>query len=289
MAVEAVPARRVVLGADVVLTYEHGGSDGEPATPGGTPTVSVVDSSGEVVTVGSVSGSSSTYSATVSAADSPRTDLWSVTWTADSADHEEMIAVVGGVYATTARIRALEPSLGDVGKYPAEVLLEKREIAEFEVEQITDRAFVPRFSVARRRGGSSGLVLPEWDVRSVRWVRTVNADSSVTDWTAERLALVDVVDGGAGVIGLRSGCWPDVVEVGFEFGLDRPPNDLETMVAKRTRWFANRPNSTVPDRATSYTVDGGTYRIQTEGEKRTGDDAVDAVYARWSRMEIVVG
>ena len=286
MTIEAVPTSRALVGTAVTLTYQHRSSDGEPATPTGTPTVSVADSTGTAVTVGSVSDDGDgSYSAIVAATDNPTTDIWSQTWSVDGADRVQTTAVVGATYVSTGEIRDLEPSLDDGTKYPTAGLLATRTIAEWEVERITNRAFVPRFRVAELAGSASDLVLPEWDVRTIRWISSVDPDGTVTPWTVDELANVQL-DGSAGVI-VSGRSWRRV-RIGFEYGLDYPPEDIRRAVVKRIRWFANRPTSTIPDRATSYSVDGGTYRIQTANRDRTGDDDVDAVYQSWSRRDVGV-
>jgi hypothetical protein len=285
--VTTVPASRVLIGAAVTLTYQHRGADGEPATPGAEPSVAAIRSDGTTVTAGSVTNvGGGVYSAVVAAGENTQTDLWTVTWTADTVDHVSIVSAVAGIYFDSETLRSLEPTLNDEQRYPTETLLAKRVIVELEAERITNRAFVPRFGVAELAGSPNDLVLPEWDIRTVRWISTIASDGTATGWTADQLAEVHV-NGSAGV--LSGVCWPTRVRVGFEFGLDAPPADVQQVAAKRVRWFANRPASTIPDRATSYSVDGGTYRIQTAGRDRTGDDDVDAVYQSWARKDVSVG
>jgi hypothetical protein len=285
--VTVVAAQRALIGAPVTLTYQHRAANGEPVAPGGTPTVTAVDSLGGTVTVGSVTDvGNGVYTAVVAAGQNTEPDLWAVTWTADTVAHTSIVSTVAGIYFDSETLRDLEPTLNDEQRYPTETLIEKRGIVELEAERITGRAFVPRFGVAEMAGSPNDLVLPEWDIRSVRWIETIAANGTATPWTQPQL---DEVTGNLDAGVLSGVVWPTRVRVGFEFGFDHPPDDVRQAAAKRLRWFCNRPASTIPDRATSYTVDGGTYRIQTANRDRTGDDDVDAVYQSWSRREVSVG
>jgi hypothetical protein len=51
----------------------------------------------------------------------------------------------------------------------------------------------------------------------------------------------------------------------------------------------NLNKSAIPDRASSYTVDGGIYRLDMPGAFKTGLPEVDAVYARYSRRSTGTG
>lgn len=249
----AVGRQRIVSGAPAALTWQGVDSTGEPADPG-TVTVGVVRADGTVL-VAPLTATDGTgdepRSVELTAAQTATLDWLTATWTVSgtvvaSTVHE----VVGGVYMTSAEIRAAEPSLSDQVKYPTSVLLAARDRTERAFEAETNRAFVPRFRMVTVRGG----VLPDTDIRTIRFVRDADTDATVsyTHYAGSRL--------------LRDIYTSTPLVVGYEYGADTPPGDLLEKFARVVRHDLNSAKSGIPDRAMSFQpAEGGNVVLATAG------------------------
>lgn len=288
MSTELVPDLRAVVGAAVTLTYTHRDYQGEPAAPGGTPTVAVVDAAGDTVTAGSVGAGTGTgvYTASVAASENTQVDTWTVTWTADSVDHTQTVSIVGGVPFDTATFDQLEPSTN--GQWTTAEIIDARERAVWEAENITGRTMVQRHRLYTQRVDTpvSDLLLPDRDITTLRAVTTTDTAGTSTTLTADQRADLYVTD--AGYLVRRNGtAWPaGQVQVSYVHGFASTPEELVWALARRTRWFLNRYKSGLPDRVTSWTTDEGSFRLDTRPD-RTGDAAVDAIYGRWRKKGVM--
>lgn len=254
---------RIVAGATASLAWQPVDSTGEPGDPGAVVTVAVTRANGTVL---KAAGTATTGTAAnprtvaLTVAETAQLDwltaIWSVGGTAVATTVTE---VVGGVFMTVAAIRAAEPSLSDVVKYPVAMIAAGRDAAERAFEAETRRAFVPRFGIATVdwRG-----VLPEDNIRAIRFVRDA-AGTDVTTYTRTGRILD---------LGFRfaedCGQWLErlTYTVGFEYGYDAPPGDLLQKFARVVRAGLNATKTGVPDRAISFQpAEGGNVVIATPG------------------------
>lgn len=273
---------------------------GETATaPTGTPTYTVTAADGVSVQTGSTTVNGTTVSFTLAGIST--LELLTVVWTAvvsgSTRTQTDYVEIVGQRFFSEAQGRASDSSLSDTSKYTtADLTLALLEV-EQECEAICDRAFTPQYARIVLDGTGTSEVLLEHpgvdrsmaDVRSIRSVTMApRADDTFTAFTAGELAAVQVtedmllrrVDGAAWTEGLRN------VVVELEYGLDAPPPDLRRAALVRFRSRLNIHKSGVPDRAISWSADGGgTYRIDLPDAFKTGIPEVDGPYSRYSRRQ----
>lgn len=286
-----VANQRAVSGAPVVLRWQPTDSEGEPSAVTGTVTVEVVRSDGsEVLAAGTATtAAGSARTVTVPASEALVTDVLSATWSVDGDVYAVTTCeVVGGVYASVDQIRALEPSLTDVGKYPTADVQAARAEVESMFEDAARRAFVPRFRVdALRCEGSWELVVRRPDVRSVRW-------ATATDWRGVETSVdvSGVLVSPNGVLRRASQPWPaGTLTIGYEYGLAFPPADLLRAIVTAVRLRLNTAKSAIPDRAVSFTqIEGGTVTLATPGTYGwiTGVPEVDEALKRYRWHEVGV-
>lgn len=284
---ETVVDQQVLRGATGTLRFQHRDGDGEPADPGAT-TVGITRSDGTVVVA---PGQATTGTGT-----NPRAyslgpfgtsllDVLAVTWTYPGGSAITLVEIVGGYYFDVATMRDSDQALRDDTKYPAPTLLKVRGEVQDEIEEICDTAFVPRFRRQPLDGsGGCNLLLPTPYPRAVRAVGELAADGTSTAWAAGDVAALRVEE--SGLIhspGRGFPCGTRNVVVSWEHGLDRPTADLREKALLLLRHRATRPRTAVPDRATSFQIEGGNvYRLDTPGRDRTGIPEVDAALGRWS-------
>lgn len=282
-------------------TLTHTWYVGETATdPTGTPTIAIVAADGVSVESGNatVSGGSSGITTYAMSAVSTLERL-TVTWTATvggvSRVEVDYVEIVGGFFFSLAEGRASDSALSSTSTYPAAALEVARLEVEQECETICDRAFVPRYQRVTLDGsGTSDLMLqhsePDRTASDIRSIRSVSMaptiDGTFTAFTADELAALAVT--ADGMLRRTDGStWTEGnqnVRVEYEYGLDVPPADLVRAAKVRLRSRLNIHKTGVPDRAISYTVDGGgTYRIDLPDAYKTGIPDVDAIYGRYSR------
>jgi hypothetical protein len=274
-----------------------------PTDSAATVTVAVTDANGDPVTSGNAThqgaADSGEYAFTLPSQSelSLLTVAWSATIAGAAVVETDQVEVVGGFFFTLAEGRGSDSSLADTDKYPTSDLVTKRVEVEQECERICDRAFVARYARVVVDGtGHSDLVLthpdPDRTPAHVRTIRRVSmaprADETFVDFTAGELAALRVADDGTlrrldGAL-FTEGFGNIVVE--YEYGLDAPPDDLKQMTLRRFRSRLNLNKTGVPDRALSFTLEGGgAFRLSMPGAWATGIPDVDAAYARYSRRD----
>lgn len=290
------------IAKNAAATVSHTWYVGEtPTDPTGTPTYSIVDANGTAVASGNATVVTGEGRTTAALAAQTITRLLTVTWVAtvggSSVTEVDQVEVVGGFLFSLVEARNSDTSLADTSKYTSADLAAGRLEVEQELEEICDRAFVPRYARLVLDGsGISDLVLGgvepappgcSADLRSLRRASVApQVDETFVDLTAGQLAAVAVRPNG--VLRRTDGLtWYEGyanVVVEYEYGWDGPPTDLKRAALTRLRSRLNMARSGIPDRATSYTMDsGGTYRLDLPGEWKTGIPDVDAIYARYSR------
>ncbi|MCK2242148.1 MULTISPECIES: hypothetical protein [unclassified Crossiella] len=275
-------------------TLDHVFLVGETATDSTTTvTVAVTDANGATVISGNATSAGAatgryTFPLPGQALLGLLTVAWSATIAATAVTEQDQVEITGGFLFTLVEGRGSDESLTSTTKYPTAKLVEARLEVEQECEEICDRAFVPRYRRALLDGtGTSELVLPTSDVRSIRAVRMApRAGGTFTAFTASELAALVAteaqvlrrVDSNVFTEGLAN------VIVEYEHGWDAPPADLKKAALQRLRSRLNLTRTNIPDRAASFvSSEGGTYRLTLPAKYQTGLPEVDAIYARYSR------
>ena len=223
---------------------------------------------------------------------------WTATFSGSAVVDRDIIEIVGARYFTLKDGRDSDELLADTAKYPLSLLEDARLEVEQEIEQICDRAFVPSYRRAVLDGtGTSTILLTdtEWAARArsagdIRRIRSATiapryGETAVALTVGELAACAVTADGSLRRTDGRA--WTEGtanVVIVYEYGLDRPPADLIRAAFTRFRARLNIARSGIPDRASSFTVQGGgSYRLDLPDTYKTGIPDVDAVYGRYSR------
>lgn len=285
------PQQRFVRGAtSALLSWQPLNADGDAGTVTGAVTVAVTR--GDGTTIGGLPAVAGTGSAvrtvTLPASALAELDQLTASWSIDgTAVATTLATIVGGVYLTAAQLRTLEPALVNATTYPDARLRAVRAACERECEDIAGVAFVPQYAVTRLTGrGRATLLLPHRYVRRVRWARVYDCTTLVETLSAGALASIGAT---VGEIARRTdgGVWHDgcTVEIGYEHGLDSPPEDLLEVFPQLVRARVTRYRSAIPDGAQSVQMpEGGTLSFARPGApgRSTGIDAVDWVLWRYT-------
>lgn len=294
---------RYVRNAAATLTHTFYVAE-TPTDPTGTPTYAIVDANGTSVASGNatiVGGNTGQLTAPLASQALVRslTVTWVATVGGSSVTEVDQVEIVGGFLFGLAEGRAADSSLSDSVKYPTSDLIAARLRVEEECEQICDQAWCVRYRRVVLDGtGLTDLPIPEGGdvlrggilLRGLRTVRRASTAPTVsgtfTDLTTTELSALAMT--GDGKLRRTDGnVWPeglDNVVLEYEYGNDAAPSDLKDASMMRFRQRLNFTKSGIPDRAQSYTVDGGgTYRLSMPEAFKTGVPEVDAAYWRYSR------
>lgn len=275
-------------------TLSHTFEVGETVTDSSTTvTVAVTDANGTVVSSGDATSAGAdtgryTYPLPGQATLSLLTVSWSATIAGAPVVETDYCEVVGGFFFRLSEARFSDTSLVNPGDYATAQLDLARLETEVECEEICDRAFVPRYRRVVLDGtGTTDITLLDADLRTVRAVRmSPAAGQAFVAFTPAQLAALKLI----GDRELRRtdnntewtfGAGNVIIE--YEYGFDRPPDDLRRVSLVRVRTRLNIHRSGIPDRASSFTVaEGGVFRLDMPGPYKTGLPEVDAVYGRYS-------
>jgi len=202
---------------------------------------------------------------------------WSGTLAGASVSVRDYVEIVGGFIFGLDEGRAAHSGLASLVVYPPALLAQKRIAVEQECERICRQAWVPRFERELLSGtGTSRLAVSRMMLRAVRAVSVGGAA-----WSAPDVAAVAVSDHGT-LTRAGGAVWPvgvGNIVVEYEHGNDYPPEDVKDAAILRLRSKAGQNTSSVPDRATSFTIaEGGVYRLSTPGPEKTGIPEVDGPY-----------
>ena len=287
--------QRILQGAAATLTLTTTDADGTAAEASGTVTVGVTAADGvTVVSAGTATtrtGGSSTYTAALTAAQTSTLELLTATWTNGTSTWTTLHEIVGGFLFSVADARAADDAMGTfaANALTDAQILAARVVIERRVEDICDRAFVPRYARLILDGtGTRDIVLGVTEPRTLRSVRVLASAGSSTysAFTATELASVALYPDGT-ARRTDGGVWVEdraniVVEV--EHGLDAPPADLADAALLHLRHHLTRSRAALLDRRTTFTDEaGGSYQLGTADLYSTGVPEVDAVYAAHSR------
>lgn len=268
MLLATVPDQQIMAATAATMSWQPTDSDGEPADPG-TVTVGVVNSAGTVVKAAGTATSgtaSAPRTVAVTAAQTVNVDWLTATWSVSgvvvgTTVHE----IVGAPLITRGQLVDREPKMSTVSL--TEFLRARREADDL-FFTTCKRSFVPRFAVERLEVRSNQhptrLALRFPDVSEVRWANHIDTNGTVT-----ALDVAGVGPSSTGIVTLVGGdVWPSSgeIEVGYVHGMTRPPHDVLSAVARYIRDILGSGNSSIPDRATTYSDgQGGTTQLATPG------------------------
>jgi hypothetical protein len=264
--------------AQISVTFYTGETIADP----GPVTVTVLSDDGTTVASGNAGGTGAVARTfTLTPAHTALLDTLTVRWvSATLGTVTTTVEVVGGFLFTVAEARKLRP-LDNTTTYPTADIVAMRTTVEEAIEDACGVAFVPRYD--RYDGiGDSVLRLPRSYVRRVRW-----ATSNATALTAGDLSNL-LIRAGQFVNGY-SWTRDAAVSVGFEHGMDRPPERVRRAALLLAKvWLVSGP---VDDRATSFssTETGATYSMVVPGRGGSvfGVPEADAVVQQYRLPAIV--
>jgi len=264
--------RRVAVGQPAKLKVRLEDAEGG-ARPGLTVDVAVADEEGNAVASGQATDEGSgEYSFDAGAPTRPR--RWTVTWSPASGPAVETYAdIVARRYASVAALRETR----DLDNIDASTLDRRRTEAAALFEDFCGTAWTKKYGEVRAPVEADGSLWPGVaPVREIRSAVTAAGDTvDVSDWTADDAHFDTGRDGG------------ELLDAGFVYGEDRMPADLFAQFLVYVRYLTLGANSDVPDRATSFSVEGGTFEINQAGAgKPTGLPEVDAALRRHQRAPV---
>lgn len=276
---------RVVAGAAATLEWREFDQDGEPTnTTGSAPTVTVTRLDGTTVSTGTATDATTHWTYALTGAQTgAQPDELTASWVVGGVTHTTTASVVGGQYCSLARARDNDTWFSGTNAPSNDRLLLARRVAEAEVEWVTERSFVARADrVSVESPGRWTLILPDWDLRSVRYVAHVDTGGTETEYTGA----VRVDDAGL-LYRVDGSSWPctGTVVVEYEYGHRGVPGDLVEMFVRRWKWWASQASAKTFSRTETWSAGegGGTIRFAATTARKTGDADVDAAYERWTQ------
>jgi hypothetical protein len=220
-------------------------------------------------------------------------DTWTVDWSGTFSGAlvvvRDIVEHCGDFYFGLAEVRA-EYSLA-ASKYPTATLAQKRIEVEMECDDITRRAFVPRFKRRLLDGsGTPELIVPDLYLRNCSAASVATyAGQTMTPLTASDLAALAAQPEGV-IIRDDGQNWPEGhrnVIVEYTHGEDYAPETIRSGSKLRLRTVLDRAITGVPQRAISFTTpDGGIYRLSSPGKTTTGQPEVDGLYGRLAEPRV---
>lgn len=273
--------------ATLTATFYDGG---ETAVDPGTVTVTITRADGTAVVTAAATGGSGAAARTYTLAAQTRLDHLTAVWTGSAGGrllttrHE----IVGGFYADLADVRALD-ALANTTKYPEAVLARARWQAEAKFEDATGVAWVPRHDRQVSFGDNTTQVLLRWP--RARSLIAVAVDGTVvSDLTTFSLYDTGIVERKSGVTWPRGVTASGNVTIEYTHGYDRPPEDLRQAFMAYVRYLVLDTTSRIPDRASSYSTEFGSFQLVTAGFNRpTGLPEIDVVLNEHSHRVAGVG
>jgi hypothetical protein len=265
----------VAAPADITATFYDGG---ETAVDPGTVTVTITRADGTAVTTAAATTGSGAAARTYTLAAQTRLDHLTAVWTGSAGGRQVTTRheIVGGFYADLAELRTLD-SLSNVTKYPTATLNRARWQAESRFEDATGVAWVPRHDRQVSFGDRTTQLMLRWP--RPRSLIAVSIDgTAATDLTLFSLYETGLIERTSGVTWPRGYTSSGNVIVEYTHGYDRPPEDLRLAFLTYVRYLILDTTSRIPDRASSYSTDFGTFQLVTAGFNRpTGLPEIDAV------------
>jgi hypothetical protein len=286
-----VPSQRVLVNRPADLRIALTDQEGVHTAPVGGLTATCTRLDDTTVALGTASVDDFgvvTYPVAASELTAPDVLSLEVTDGGDGSKYTTQIHVAGAHYFTVTEVRDVEKALAaNTTKYSGAEIVRARIETEDECERICRQAFVPRARKVVLSGDGTDVLL--LDQQTPTKIRSLSIDG-VALTTGE---LADVLVEDAGIVRRVHADWPqgagNIVLI-YEHGWPAPPSDLKRAALQRLRERLNMTMSGIPDRALSLTTDGGTFSIATAGRSgfETGSPDIDAVYARYRNMPLVI-
>lgn len=217
---------------------------------------------------------------------------WTGSFTGTPVTIESIVEIVGGFYFSIAELKAMDANFSNTTKYPTSTLIDARMAVEAEFEDITGRAFVPRYY--RELGISTDddsqmlwLEKPEpirfisFDIDGVSQMAWVNAGYLTRDKYSPRG--IRVSSDALGVFSYDPLYYPTNAE--YEYGMTQVPIPIKQKALKRAKQYLLGQRSTIDERATTMTLpDIGTINLATPGQRgsETGVPDIDVVLQRYT-------
>lgn len=273
--------------ATLTATFYDGG---ETAVDPGTVTVTVTRADGTAVATNAATSGSGAAARTYTLAAQTRLDHLTAVWTGTlggrslTTRHE----VVGAFYADLADIRALD-ALSNTTKYPEATLARARWQGEAKFEDATGVAWVPRHDRQVMFGDNTTQLLLRWP-RPRSLIGVTIDGTTASDLTLFSLYDTGIVERASGVRWPRGVASSGNVTVEYTHGYDRPPEDLRQAFMTYVRYLVLDTTSRIPDRASSYSTEFGTFQLVTAGFLRpTGLPEIDVVLNEHSHRVAGIG
>jgi hypothetical protein len=256
---------------------------GETPVDPGTVTVTITRADGTAVVTDAATTGSGTSARTYTLPAQTRLDHLTAVWTGTTGGRKVTTRheVVGAYYADLAEIRGLD-ALANTSKYSTGRLEQARWQAESRFEAATGVAWVPRHDREIIAGNNTTIVLLRWP--RPRSLIGVSIDgTAAADLTLFRLYSTGQVERTSGATWPTGTTTSGNVIVEYTHGYDSPPADLKQAFLTYVRYLVLESTSRIPDRASAFSTEAGTFQLVTAGFNRpTGLPDVDAVLNEYS-------
>lgn len=227
----------------------------------------------------------------------PQTNLnvLTITWTGEftgtDVSIESIVEIVGGFYFSIAELRGADPNFANLSKYPTSALVDARMQTEAEFEDITGRAFVPRYYreesiVSDEDTEMLWLEKPDpirfitFTINGVSYIHWYDSGYIMKDKYSPR-GLVLRSDA-LGVFSYDPTYYP--INAEYEYGMTKVPIPIKEKAIKRAKMKLLGAKSTIDERALTMTLpDIGTVNLATPGVRgsETGVPDIDVVLSRY--------
>jgi hypothetical protein len=283
-----LPATRIVRGASgATLSHQFTDSDGEPAAPSGTVTVSVTRSDGTTVSTGAVAGTSTDpRTASLAVSEVADVDWLTAVWSDDGTEvATDTVEVVGGVIMDFTTAKTIDPALTDKSASFARA----RRATEDTLTQELGRSPFERFYTERLDGTGTCELRVTWpDVIAVDWVKVWTSSTAYTSFTSTELAAIPATGLSRRLLRTDGSPWPygtQNIEIGYRFGMLALPTDIRDNLVLAIRHHMAKFAANMPFLGQTVEIEGGGVLSQNRpglGRSITGNDEVDASIRRYA-------
>lgn len=258
-----VADQRSLTGVAAAFSWQALTGDGGTGTPTDPVTVDITRANGTVLVTGGATGgaTSAPRTYTLAVTSCAITDVLTAVWKAAGVEQARTtMELVGGYYATIPAIRASDPTLADVSKFPDADIIRARTEVEQSFERLTQCDFTPRFHYERLDGTGTSKIVVGWG--PIRSVRSVNVYSSTTTpsttFTAAQLLMLPAAEGRV-LVAADGSIFPvgsANVVIEYEAGYPTLPFDLRDQFFVEIRKQLNDNKSSIT-LASTLDYDGG--------------------------------
>lgn len=265
---------RIIINRSATLSHVFY-VNGTATDPTGTPTVQITRSDGTTVTTGTVTDdpAAGTWTVTIPATANTLLDTLEVTWTAtvsgETQEYVDYVEVAGGYLFNLNELIAVKPSNLT---WTTAQMSDMRLLVEQTIEDICERAFVPRYARETLDGtGTTQALLARPDIRRIRTVAV--GDQA---YTQDELDTVAFTPAGLLTSTMSLTAGTSNVTVGYEHGAGTPPARIRQAALLLARsWLVKGP---IDDRATGQVVGDVSFGLVVPGRNGawTGIPEVDA-------------